>query len=189
MVKNTVPVGSRGSNGVKACSIAGNGFCMENKISPKLFPKRNSATGVSIPQQALWTRHYGRPGRCSGGRGKVPGRGWRTWNLKRAPGSSSGHCLYSPRRPSFHPGTGGEGRPPSLPLSRAPAPPARAGSRALTQWRVEPRATRARAAGVTDRKLGARLRSLGRAARSRERASCASTEPRLFRRGPWLPPA
>lgn len=80
-----------------------------------------------------------------------------------------------PRRASFHPGTGSEGRPFSLPPSRAPAPRARAGSRALTQWRVEPRARRARAAGATDRPLGARLRGLRRAACPREEDSCART--------------
>lgn len=80
-----------------------------------------------------------------------------------------------PRRASFHPGTGSEGRPFSLPPSRAPAPRARAGSRALTQWRVEPRARRARAAGATDRPLGAQLRGLRRAACPREEDSCART--------------
>lgn len=113
MVRNTVPVGSRGSSGVKACSIAGYGFCMEKKRSPKLnFPKRNSATGVSIPRQALWTRHCERPGRCCCGQGKSPRQRLEDQDPKR----------QSPRRASFHLGTGGEGRPPSSPRPRPASP-------------------------------------------------------------------
>lgn len=73
-VRNTVPVGSRGSSGVNACSIAGYGFCMEKKRSSKLnFPSCDPATRVSAELLELWPRHGGRPGRSAVGRGK-PGK-------------------------------------------------------------------------------------------------------------------
>lgn len=137
----------------------------EKKFQVKTFP-----VVILRQEEARSGSHFG-PGTAGGQEGAL-------WAGK-SPGKrqEDPHKLPPqwPRRASFHPGTGSEGRPFSLPPSRAPAPRARAGSRALTQWRVEPRARRARAAGATDRPLGAQLRGLRRAACPREEDSCART--------------
>lgn len=76
-VRNTVPVGSRGSSGVNACSIAGYGFCMENKRSSKLnFPSCDPATRVSAELLELWPRHGGeaRKERCGQEKARERGR-------------------------------------------------------------------------------------------------------------------
>lgn len=76
-VRNTVPVGSRGSSGVNACSIAGYGFCMEKKRSSKLnFPSCDPATRVSAQLLELWPRHGGeaRKERCGQGKARERGR-------------------------------------------------------------------------------------------------------------------
>lgn len=115
-VRNTVPVGSRGSSGVNACSIAGYGFCMEKKRSSKLnFPSCDSATGGSGERLALWPGHCGRPGRSAEGREK-PGK------EAGGPPQAAASMAQTRQLPSGHWQRGAAFLPPSLPRPRPAGP-------------------------------------------------------------------
>lgn len=174
-VRNTVPVGSRGSSGVNACSIAGYGFCMEKKRSSKLnFPSCDSATGGSGERLALWPGHCGRPGRSTVGREK-PG------NEAGEPPPAAASMAQTRQLPSGHWQRGAAFLPPSLPPAPPPRGPARAASHLHNGGWSHERGER----GLRERRIGRSALSCGacgapRARGRRSRARARGTRP--FRR-------
>lgn len=149
-VRNTVPVGSRGSSGVNACSIAGYGFCMEKKRSSKLklsqlwFCDRRKRGAARTLARAL---REARKERC--GQGKARERGRRTPTSCR---------LNGPDAPaSIRALAARGGLSPSLPPAPPPRGPARAAAHLHNGGWSHERGER----GLRERRIGRSALSCG----------------------------